>query len=1133
MSVLTGVRTPPDSAVSAAAPSAIAEWVELSGAGPSHRRVLGLVGLAPDRPGLPSAPPPEAGGTIHVIAAPGLAVASGDAVPSFGITLTLERQPSLDERSLVPLVTGAVMSLTATVNPSQAELRSATVGERAAIRIFPLYTRFALVRAENPTTLTEVRTEGPGGVAALTLSLSRDDALDALRALDGLESSLALTADVGFRAVATALRPVRVTVDLARAHDRLGREAGPSRTIEEGDLPRLLATLIEQEDVRVESAPASAGAMDPIVLAAVLRVGLLRALLPILTRMSGGNGGSGSYRLGARPTDGSTISFEQRHSDGEVERTISLSRPLAELVHGLTDDRPLDAFVRAVCPASDGSLQPIAVRISTMRAAPNMRRATDLAAMGSVTASLPAVLRTSRGSVSALALGASDIAIRRPGASHAWIVNDLVIPVAVNGDGLQSLPVIDGEATLWSDRLDASRYWYAPEFAVVAPEPTSSAADSPYVFSFRVVGHDADGKPGLEATIRLTLRPAMSAATTTEWEAKGRPAAAPVPTNGLSLGLEIPFRGENGQIASQQIAAVDVSASAAEIVATFGLTDRWARLAYGALGVSGFQAQPARVISSYAFPAYVVVAEEDGRIAWGGKIATLPRIDRMAIPVGPEPDDPGPDWTTVDEIRSSPKTDAAAEASAASKAPPALHAAAHLFVHPLPPNVIVQPVMVAPVHLPPPKTYGIRTQGRTGTLDALLPCSSYGSLYVQAADPSAGDTGGEQAIGCRDAWTLGQVKLRLYEPFDVEIGVSDPGFTVHRSLQVPGRFLVVPRAYTIARYEPGDERAYRPAVYLFSTVDAVHPERSSCIVMATLRPAVTPANRRALLDALRMSAHPTPTLEWPTDLQVAPIYEWAIATGGTTTAQVVPAVARTPEGFQVSLATGIDGILQLKTILEMGGVHASVSFPLADGQSLQSTLLVDLGRIDGPSEAGAVDGSIAGPSATIVNRVERAADVGDVLVYADASRTASVPLERRLAPGESASFPIPTGATAVLPRYTLVAGPTTIDEVRTFVEDIYTNVAFKSTIDLAAAGLAGLTIEARVVGVAGVSSVSLDAAVTAAEAGFVLPLTTYLAHPTLQYRVTTKGTDGSQGTGEWHNWQLDTQGNVVEIATTS
>jgi hypothetical protein len=742
---------------------------------------------------------------------------------------------------------------------------------------------------------------------------------------------------------------------------------------------------------------------------------------------------------------------------------------------------------------------------------------------------MPALMRTSPGRVNAHALAVSDIAIRPPGRLQHWAVNDMVVSVAPAGDALQSLPIIDGDGELWPDRIDGSQYWYAPEFAVAEPTLPVVASTSPFLFSFRTVGHDAQGRPGLEATIRITLRGAMSAAAKTAWEAQGQPTAKPVPTNGLAVSLLIPYRDERGQPANQLISAVEVAASEGGVVATFGLTDQWARLAYGALSVAGFQAGPPKVQFSYIFPAYVPISEGDGRINWGGKIATVNGFERLTLA---QPLDPGRFAVQPVDVRSAVGAAVVDEALLASKAGPMFASGRLNMVHAAS-VVAVHPILVEPVQVIRPKTYGIRTQGRSGDVDVLIPCATYGGVYVQAADASAGDTAGNTEVGCRDAWTLGQVQLKLYEPVTVDIGVADPGFTVYRSLQVPGRFLMLPKAYTITRFEPSDTRAYRPALYMYSSVDAVHPEKSSCIVMATLRPAVMPANRRALLDALRAKLHPTPSIEWPTELAVDPRYQWAIATGGASSAQVVPAVAKTPEGFQVSLATGIDGILQLKAILETGGITAAVSFPFADGTTPQSSLVIDLGRIDGPWEAGAVDATASGGNSTVTNRVERAADVAEVLAYRGTTRSGAVPLEKRLAAGESASLSIPAEADTALPRYTLVAGPTTINEVRTFIEDIYTDVVFVSTIDLAGAGLTGLTVEARIVGVAGTSSADLDTTVTSARVGFVLPLTTYLAEPTLQYRVLAKGTDGTTVPGTWHDWRLDSLGNVVEISATT
>jgi hypothetical protein len=348
--------------------------------------------------------------------------------------------------------------------------------------------------------------------------------------------------------------------------------------------------------------------------------------------------------------------------------------------------------------------------------------------------------------------------------------------------------------------------------------------------------------------------------------------------------------------------------------------------------------------------------------------------------------------------------------------------------------------------------------------------------------------------------------------------------------RLPGRFLVLPKAYTISRFEPEDERAYRPAIYLYSNVDAVHPERTTCILMATLRPAIAPAARQALVDALRTAVHPKPILEWPTELPIDARCTWAIP-GASGAFQIVPTAVKTSEGFQVSFTAGVDQILQLKAMVEKSGIVASVVFPFADGTTLQSTLVVDLGHIDGPWDAGAVSVTVADDRATLVNRVERAADIAEVLTYAGQARMGAVAVERRLEPGASLDIGVPAGTDAVVPRYMLANAATSLEEVRTFIEDVFTNVVFVCTFDLATERIDRISIDGRIVGAVGDATalIAASANVASAEMDFVLPLTTYLAQPMLQYRTTTVGSDGAARSGGWRDWRLDVRGNVVEI----
>ncbi len=499
-----------------------------------------------------------------------------------------------------------------------------------------------------------------------------------------------------------------------------------------------------------------------------------------------------------------------------------------------------------------------------------------------------------------------------------------------------------------------------------------------------------------------------------------------MPLGGLSVALAVPFRDERGEARTETVEATGVEQIGGDVVATFRLTDQWARLCYGALAVPGFQARAAGLVASYTFAAYVPVREREAHVAWGGKRAVTDLA--LVSPAG--------------NGRETPRVSTAILAGAAASGPITMSPAtirptvAKLAVHA---QLIAAPNLVAIR----PEIDGIRSQGRTSRVEAAFPCGEFGAFYLQATDAPGAS---EVAIGCRDALTLGQIQFRLYEPLAIDLGTPRPGLRVYRSLQVPGRFLIVPEAYTIARFEPGDARAYRPAIYLFSNVDADQPERGNCILLATLQPAVPPFRRRQLLAALRQY-HPEPILEWPTELATTPTYSWAIADSGAGPGRITPAAARVPDGFQVSLATGLAGAMGLKTIVERAGVGASVTFPLGDGTSLSSTLLIDLARIDGPWSAGPVEVARAGGAATLRSRIEQPLDVADLLLYTGGVPSGVVAVERRLAADAAVVVEGLPDADEIVPRYAPAGGPGALDEVRTFIEDIYTNVVFLGSLE--------------------------------------------------------------------------------------
>ena len=212
------------------------------------------------------------------------------------------------------------------------------------------------------------------------------------------------------------------------------------------------------------------------------------------------------------------------------------------------------------------------------------------------------------------------------------------------------------------------------------------------------------------------------------------------------------------------------------------------------------------------------------------------------------------------------------------------------------PELVLAPEVVNEVRA---ETYATQTLIHEESPDALYPCASLGTFYRQVTPE------GETAIGCQDTLRLGETVHRQYEELP---DLSSSQCRVYRSLQQPGRFLVVPAAYRITRYgaaEPAD-RAYRPAIMIYALLGEGAAE-SHYFFRATLEPDLPIFVREGLREHLILLApfgH-TPVLEFPTDPTLqdpdAPtMFRWALPDGIS-----APEVHQTWDGFQISLSTGL------------------------------------------------------------------------------------------------------------------------------------------------------------------------------------------------------------------------------------
>ena len=407
------------------------------------------------------------------------------------------------------------------------------------------------------------------------------------------------------------------------------------------------------------------------------------------------------------------------------------------------------------------------------------------------------------------------------------------------------------------------------------------------------------------------------------------------------------------------------------------------------------------------------------------------------------------------------------------------------------------------------------------SVDVLFPCSTLGAFYRHLA-------GGEEiAIGCRDTLRLGEAVHRQFEELP---DLRDPLYKVYRSLQQPGRFLVVPSAYRITRFaatEPAD-RAWRPAIMIYALLGN-GPEENRYFLRATLEADFPPFARRMLQEKLKpLVPHDgSLVLDFPTDPTLqnpeAPtVFRWALPGEFDP-----PEVIQTWDGFQVSLSAGLANALAVTTLIESDGLVGDATFTLPDGAALTAALVLDTNVI-GPWETGPVSVSIEGTTATLQNHTERAMNVFDLAVVTGAAPPRPVPVELSLEPGATADVLIDGPAELGWASSRAAGGKLPLRQMNIFVEDVVTNVIFVNLINYGNHQLASLEVKARLKGTPQQHVLDLEETATA-QITMTLPLTTYLENQVLEFQV-VKAFTGNQDPEEteWMEWDLAAS-NVISV----
>jgi hypothetical protein len=1103
--------------------------------------------------------------------------------PVFALTLVLSRTPDVGESSVHPLIEQGVLSLDLELNlrarrieEIAARLTDNTKFRKEVQRLFARDARFELwsgtANSDAHSRLAGARTSGGTTPrASLGCTLNRDQTLAVLAALDGGASRLTLRTSVSYRASGAARR--HLSAEWASVHDFItAHTKGESLTGD--DLRRLFSNMYRQGVVRcsvmssaTERAPVlTADDLDRLFAAFARQATvILRRLAPQLSAVDGAN----VYALRARPSVGFRLEHEEE-CIGDAIETVTFDAPLETPLNGLLSGRDRDAFIRLVSLKSGSIGGSDAGAVSTP---PRPQRFTQRPASRDTVASRQEIaLAASEGQLKSVALKlrpemASEGAATRN--ANVMIASGIARPLSAgtsvqvadkldwylddwrfNGtnDKLRHLPIVgDPAAPLWQDRIDGNRFWYAPVFEVVQPAPNADPATSPFLFSFERIGETPSG-PALEGEIRFTLRRTMSEQTRSAIAARPQAVVAPVPTANLAVSLVLPFLNETDNELRRHTCPCTVEDNGTMLTARVGLTTQWLRIAYTLLSHPGASAEPARVSVAFSYSTYAVVPRFGVHLAFGHKEATIP-VMYSAAQVRERQNELYVDATTAtlnfaggtvmlkremaareSRVGDTPVRDArrgggVALAATAVVARPQVFTAAAVATT-VRPSVVGLGQIATPIARPginladiiAETKYAERTLLRQEQHDAVFPCSSLGAFYRDTTETDV-------AIGCRPSMELGRVAYRRYErvPELDRVDGGETQYQVFRSMQHPGRFLVLPARYTISRHAPGTPDAYEPRVLLYSDEDPLRALATPIVFTAELQPDIAPHARRALDLKLALLAQ-TPVIEYPTAIECDVAFVFHAMDSTPVTA------FRTPDSFSVSVAcTAADWPL-LFTRLQTGGVVGQVRFGLGDGTELSSILSVDLRHVSGPWTGGPVSCDVTAGSVRLTNRIDRPVAVHEMLIVSGAtSRT--VPVERTLAPAATDTIPVAELAAdaEAYAAYTTPATPEVIEALANAVERIHVNVIFTNQILFSNHALMAMSVFVRRQGTTTPEQLSILPDTTLVQADFLLPLTEYIARPVVQLRIVKAFADGGTQTKEWFDWDLTQQGFVIGL----
>lgn len=438
-------------------------------------------------------------------------------------------------------------------------------------------------------------------------------------------------------------------------------------------------------------------------------------------------------------------------------------------------------------------------------------------------------------------------------------------------------------------------------------------------------------------------------------------------------------------------------------------------------------------------------------------------------------------------------------------------------------ETLLQHVVLAQL-IEPAVQYKIQSYVRSSVVDLHFPCTDFGTYYQEESG------GGFTAIGCKEAYKLGEVSPVLYTPIT---SLESDQYKVYRSTNVPNDFLVVPTQYVIGRQavEENSKQLLKPMILLYSTLDAVSGT-SKWVLDATLIPDISLVQRHTLKKACAKLTPYLPQLHYLTEIPMGTseaVLSMDQMTGTTT--NIYPY----GEYLRMTIETDISSILILLEMLKRDAINGLLTINLPEQEKYSSRITPSLQHIGGEWNKGHCVFSYDGKGKLkLTNLTECRLQLSGITELLDLEKEEELELIAELdAFGEFEQTVPELDYQGFIADYVLVDPvPVELEQINQYIEDVQCQVIFICTADFKESGLARIEISFKLKGQTEAQKIELSAEERSQEVYIQMPVTHFLMERIIEYKISKLvKTDSTETlpTTNYSEQDLSEKGNFISI----